>query len=110
MSRKTPLVVDGLLHNPENSLTIALASPDWQAWLAEEAHCSFHFRHPAGEFTARKEHKQRGGAYWVAYRQAHNLLFKRYVGKADTLTEAHLVAIAIALTQACGGPLNQSDP
>jgi LuxR family transcriptional regulator, maltose regulon positive regulatory protein len=101
MSSKTPLVAGGLLREPHQETLIVLGSAAWHEWLADERHCSFHFSHPAGEFTARRERKQRGQTYWVAYRQAHKMLFKRYLGKSDALTEAHLIAVAADLSERC---------
>lgn len=97
MSRKTPLVINGQLRDVNIPLSIALDSPEWFAWLADQSHRSFHFNHPTGGFTARKERRQRGQWYWVAYRQAHNHLHKIYLGKSETLTEAHLREAATAL-------------
>lgn len=99
MSRKTPLVADGCLGNLTDSPAIRLDTPEWFDWLGKEEHCTFHFEHAAGGFTARKEHKQRGQWYWVAYRQVHNKLYKTYLGKSETLTEAHLGAAAATLAQ-----------
>ena len=92
MSWKTPYVDAGVLHEPRGTSRIALDSPEWFAWLADDQHRSFHFAHPAGECTARKERKQRGDWYWVAYRHAHGKLLKTYLGKSETLTEARLCA------------------
>ena len=100
MSRTTPLVADGHLHDANGAPFIALGSPEWLTWLADEAHCAFHFAHASGGFTARKERKQRGQDYWVAYRQQHNKLHKTYLGKAETLTEAHLCAASQKLASA----------
>ena len=94
MSWKTPLVTGGELRDPQIADPIALDSAAWFTWLDEERHHSFHFKHPAGEFTARKERKQRGQWYWVGYRQLHCRLHKVYLGKSQTLTEAHLCAAA----------------
>jgi hypothetical protein len=101
MSWKTPLIEAGLLMEPACASTIALDSAEWFAWVANEQNCSFHYRHAEGEFTARKERKQRGHAYWVAYRQFKNRLYKRYLGKPDALTAAHLMAVAAEISGAC---------
>jgi hypothetical protein len=90
MSHKTPLVTDGCLCNLGDAPAVALDTPAWFDWLQADEHCTFHFEHTSGGFTARKEHKQRGQWYWVAYRQVHNKLYKTYLGKSETLTEAHL--------------------
>ena len=89
----------GVLHEPHGALHIVLDSPEWFAWLADDQHRSFHFAHPAGECTARKERKQRGHWYWVAYRQAHGKLLKTYLGKSEIMTEARLCAAVRGLTE-----------
>ena len=97
MSWKTPLAHLGVLHAPLDAADITIDSPEWFAWLANEAHCSFHYMHPSGGFTARKERKQRGQSYWVAYRQVHHKLYKAYLGKSERLTEARLCATSESL-------------
>jgi LuxR family transcriptional regulator, maltose regulon positive regulatory protein len=109
MSHKTPLVRNGLMYEPGVPTQISIDTPAWYEWLASESHCSFHFCDSAGEFTARKERKQRGTAYWVAYRQVRCTLYKRYLGKGETLSAARLIAVAEDLTKACGLPLNGVD-
>jgi LuxR family transcriptional regulator, maltose regulon positive regulatory protein len=100
MSWKTPRVVRGELHEVGTPDAVSLDSPAWFGWLADDAHRCFHFVHPAGDFTARKERKQRGHWYWVAYRQMHGRLYKTYLGKTDTLTRARLDAAATDLANA----------
>jgi LuxR family maltose regulon positive regulatory protein len=99
MSWKTPLAADGVLRAPLDAEQIELGTHAWFAWLASEAHSSFHFMHPSGGFTARKERKQRGQAYWVAYRQVHHKLYKAYLGKSECLTEARLSAASESLAE-----------
>ena len=89
----------GVLHEPRGALRVALDSPEWFAWLADDQHRSFHFAHPAGDCTARKERKQRGDWYWVAYRHVHGKLLKTYLGKSETLSEARLCAAARDLAE-----------
>jgi hypothetical protein len=101
MSRSTPLVSDGYLHSLDGNPWIPLDSPAWFSWLQETQHCTFHFQDVAGGFTARKEVKQRGQVYWVAYRQFHNKLHKTYLGKAEALTYAHLTVASNKLAHAC---------
>ncbi len=81
---------------------IMLDSPAWLARLADDCHHSFHFTHPDENFTARKEPKQRGQWYWVAYRQVHGTLYKTYLGKSELLTAARLCAAAHTLAQQAG--------
>src|SRR5262245_22466974 len=100
MSWRTPTVSAGMLHESFGAVDLAVGSAAWYAWLAEDIHRSFHFTHPTGDFTARKERKQRGQWYWVAYRQVHGKLYKAYLGKSETLSEAHLCEVAQTLSRA----------
>ena len=97
MSWKTPTAAAGILHAPLEATAIELGSAAWFDWLAADGHSSFHFVHPSGGFTARKERKQRGQSYWVAYRQVDHKLYKVYLGKSESLTEAHLCAASESL-------------
>jgi hypothetical protein len=103
MAWKTPTVSEGVLRVPLEAITIPIGSPTWYTWLADDAHCSFHFSHLSGEFTARKERKQRGQHYWIAYRHAHGKLHKAYLGKPEVLTEDRLCATAQTLARAVYG-------
>jgi LuxR family transcriptional regulator, maltose regulon positive regulatory protein len=69
---RIPSVSDGLLQGTAagGAAGLAVGSPGWFAWLADDAARSFSYRSPSGVYTARKERRQRGGAYWVAYRTA----------------------------------------
>lgn len=97
MSRSTPHVDrNGLRDQPT---AVLLDTPDWYRWLDDDEHRSFHFSSRFGEFTARKERKQRGSWYWVAYRQVNNRLYKTYLGKSGCLSEANLHAAARTLQQ-----------
>jgi LuxR family maltose regulon positive regulatory protein len=100
MAHTTPRVVSGTLCGGNDAVRIALDSPAWFAWLADDTQHSFHFTHASGDFTARKERKQRGHWYWVAYRQVRGTLYKTYVGKSETLTHARLCAAAATLAHA----------
>lgn len=100
VSHKTPLIKNGTLQAANLPAPIPLDSEAWFKWLEDEDHHSFHFDDGAGGFTARKEKRQRGQWYWVAYRQAHNHLHKVYLGKSETLTTAHLHEAAEALAAA----------
>jgi LuxR family maltose regulon positive regulatory protein len=100
MSSDIPSVVDGHLHlDGVGRPGPAVGSPDWFAWLTDEAALSFAFRSPAGNYTARKERRRRGGNYWVAYRTAGGRQHKLYLGKADRLTAAGLLDAAAALAE-----------
>src|SRR6266545_1859645 len=79
--------------------TLIIGSPEWYRWLADAQQRSFEFACPAGSFQARKERKQRGGWYWIAYRRVHGKIHKRYLGKPDELSLARLLAAAQLLEQ-----------
>ncbi len=100
MAWRTPTAAAGILYEPHGAEGIAVGSPAWYTWLADEQHHSFRFIHPSGSFTARKEPKQRGRWYWVAYRQVQGKLYKTYLGKSKALTVEQLCAVAQALTRA----------
>jgi LuxR family transcriptional regulator, maltose regulon positive regulatory protein len=100
-----PAVADGLLQGVTGSgaAGLAVGSPAWFAWLAGDAARSFAFRSPAGAYTARKERRQRGSAYWVAYRTAAGRQHKVYLGKAEELTLERLAEAAATLAGRAGG-------
>jgi LuxR family maltose regulon positive regulatory protein len=97
--KQIPSVADGLLQGTTAGGTAGLAvgSPGWFAWLADDAVRSFSFRSSAGAYTARKERRRRGGAYWVAYRTAAGRQHKVYLGKGEELTPERLVEVAATL-------------
>lgn len=82
-------------------------SPDWFSWLARLG--SFHFQGKSGHFTARQERKQRGDAYWYAYRKAHKRRLKRYLGTTDKLTLANLEQTARNLYEAALGAISEDE-
>jgi hypothetical protein len=96
---RIPSVADGLLQGTPagGAAGLTVGSPAWFAWLTDDAARSFSFRSPEGAYTARKERRQRGGAYWVAYRTAAGRQHKVYLGKADDLTPERLALVAVAL-------------
>jgi LuxR family transcriptional regulator, maltose regulon positive regulatory protein len=98
---RIPVVADGMLHvtSAQEGAGVLVGSPDWFAWLADDAAVSFSFRSPAGDYTARKERRQRGRAYWVAYRTAAGRQYKKYLGKVADLTPEHLTDAAAALAK-----------
>jgi LuxR family transcriptional regulator, maltose regulon positive regulatory protein len=97
--RQTPLVADGVLQGAvaSGAAGLGVGSPAWFAWLADDAVRSFSFRSPAGAYTARKERRQRGSAYWVAYRTAAGRQHKMYMGKGEELTPERLAEVAATL-------------
>jgi LuxR family maltose regulon positive regulatory protein len=105
MSRHTPTVAGGALYDPATpARRIRLDSPAWSTWL--EAPATTRFAYPlvdpaggyiVGVMTVRKEQRQRGGAYWTAYRRAGARLCKIYLGRSAAVTQARLAATAQAL-------------
>jgi LuxR family transcriptional regulator, maltose regulon positive regulatory protein len=97
--KQVPSVADGLLQGSAagGAAGLAVGSPGWLAWLADDAARSFSFRSPAGAYTARKERRRRGGFYWVAYRTAGGRQYKVYLGRAEDLTPERLEEVAAAL-------------
>lgn len=112
LSAKTPTVSAHWVYDPAQPAGgIRLDTPAWRAWL--DAETTTRFAYPvfdpahgyvAGFMTVRKEQRQRGGAYWVAYRRCHGHLRKVYLGRADTLTQARLETIAQTFRVANAAP------
>jgi hypothetical protein len=94
-----------MVRDPEHERTLAAVfgdvrtltpeSQDWFAWLA--AIPSFAFVGKTGRFTARRETKQRGESYWIAYQRVDGRLLKRYLGKTCDLTAKKLEDVADAI-------------
>lgn len=100
---KTIPVVHGLiLLNPDGATSsIPLDTPAWFAWLDAPTTTRFSYAffnrargYIDGFMTARKERRQRGGAYWSLYRRQGRQLRKIYVGSSSALTRARLDHIA----------------
>ena len=105
MTKRRPLVEQDYLDVPGSpGRTIRLESPAWWAWLADATTTSFRYGvfDPArgyriGFVTVRKETRQRGGQYWVAFRRMNGRLQKRYLGARERLTAACLAAVVATL-------------
>src|SRR5690349_15648551 len=76
-------------------LQVVPDSPAWFAWLDQVS--SFAFRGKGGHYTARKESRLRGEAYWYAYVGAGKKLTKKYLGRTTDVTLARLEQVAVAL-------------
>lgn len=81
--------------------TIRLESVGWWAWLEEPTTQSFAYPiydaqagYICGFMTVRKERRERGSNYWVAYRRVGGRLRKIYLGRAVELTQRRLAATA----------------
>ena len=97
------IVADGLLNLSDNpcAARVAVDSADWFAWLEQPETASFAFHGTDGGFTARKERRQRGAHYWIAYRKVDGKLRNAYLGKSAALTLERLTRAAAELA---GGP------
>ena len=80
---------------------VQLDSAAWFGWLAVETTRRFsyglfdpHLGYIVGWMTVRKERRQRGGGYWVAYRRVGGQLHKVYIGSSNAVTAQRLEAIA----------------
>ena len=96
-----------------DTLTLTPQSQEWFIWLASIP--SFAFLGRAGHFTARRETKQRGESYWVAYQRADGKLWKRYLGRTCDLTAEKLEATAGSMragpaSSSCTGAPKASPP
>jgi LuxR family maltose regulon positive regulatory protein len=83
---------------------VQLDTPAWFAWLAAETTRRFSYPlydpqvgYIVGWMTVRKEQRQRGGHYWVAYRRLSGQVRKVYIGNSGAVTAQRLEAIAYRL-------------
>ncbi len=98
----------GELDDPEQvGARLRVDSPAWFIWLA--APTTTRFSYPVydhghgyidGFLTVRKERRQRGGDYWVAYRRCQGRVRKAYLGATSQLTQACLDQVAQRLLAA----------
>ncbi|MCC6627254.1 MAG: hypothetical protein IT340_07600 [Chloroflexi bacterium] len=98
MAGALPIVAQGRLRWPADSGAgeIAVDSVAWLRWLNDPATRSFSYTDAAGAVTVRKERRQRGSDYWVAYARRAGRLHKRYLGRAERVTGARLAEVAAA--------------
>lgn len=121
MRTKTPTVwrdwLDGTAtlapRDPEQA-RVPLDSPAWFAWLAAATTTSFAYPvdniaggYIEGFMTVRKEHRDRGGRYWVAYWRVGGRLRKAYLGRSEAVTAARLQAVAAAWFAQVPSPATQ---
>ena len=84
--------------------SVQLDTPAWFAWLVAETTTRFSYPlydpqvgYIVGWMTVRKEMRQRGGQYWVAYRRGGGQVRKAYIGSSRAVTAERLEAIAYQL-------------
>ncbi|MEZ4864385.1 MAG: hypothetical protein R3C14_23935 [Caldilineaceae bacterium] len=104
LAKEIPVVCKALLDDPRHPRAIPLDTPAWFAWLDAPTTTRFayaYYNHAAGYIdgfmTLRKEPRQRGGAYWVAYRRHGRRLRKGYLGRSANVTAAALAQVAARL-------------
>ncbi len=112
MSAKTPRVWEHYVEDPQQpTQRVWLDTPAWFSWLGAPTTHSFTYPifDPAvgyivGFMTVRKERRQRGGAYWIAYRRCQGRLRRVYLGASGRLTKACLEREAQAFLAASKAP------
>lgn len=102
MATKPPRISEQWVYDPTSaSGGIRLDTAAWFAWL--ESATTTRFSYPlfdpqrgyiVGFMTVRKERRQRGGWYWVAYRRRCGPLRKAYIGASSAVTAGCLQMIA----------------
>ena len=109
MPRKIPTIgwvwADGALRaeleQPGGAASVRVESAAWFAWLEQETAQRFAYGvfdrqlgYIVSFVTVRKERRQRGGDYWVAYQRVGGRLRKAYVGRSAALTADRLATAA----------------
>jgi len=99
MTKRLPAVRNGYLHLehevPEGGVSVG--SPAWHAWLEHPDTRSYTYADEHGHLTARKESRQRGTVYWIAYRKISGKLRTVYLGKSADVTAERLSAAVVRL-------------
>jgi hypothetical protein len=101
MAKNVPHVAGDRVYGPNLPTGgIALDSPAWFEWLESPEASSFAYPvfvpkrgYIVGVVTVRKERRQRGSLYWVAYRRDGQRLRKVYIGPAAQVTTQRLEGI-----------------
>lgn len=99
-NKGTPWIENGLLHLPQGDTeqTLPVESEAWATWL--ERATQFYVKNTQyGNFSCRKETRQRGSSYWSAYRRVKGHAYHIYVGKDSDLTTQRLDEIAHQLDE-----------
>ena len=102
MAANLPQISEQRVYDPMGpDGTVQLDTPAWFVWLAAETTTRFSYPlfdpqvgYIVGFLTVRKEQRQRGGHYWVAYRRVGGQLRKVYIGSSSAVTAQRLEAIA----------------
>jgi LuxR family transcriptional regulator, maltose regulon positive regulatory protein len=105
MATKPPRISEQWVYDDElPSGGVQLDSAGWFAWLAAETTTRFSYPlydrevgYIVGFMTVRKERRQRGEGYWVAYRRRGGQVCKVYIGSSEAVTAVRLQAVASRL-------------
>jgi LuxR family maltose regulon positive regulatory protein len=105
MAAKPPRISEQWLYDDELAEgRVRLDSAAWFAWRTAETTRRFSYGlfepqlgYIVGWMTVRKERRQRGGHYWVAYRRHSGQVRKVYIGSSGAVTAQRLEAIAYRL-------------
>jgi LuxR family maltose regulon positive regulatory protein len=96
MPMSAPAIHENTLVLDEKQHTsVVVGTPQWFAWLSTAT--SFSFTSALGSFSARKDSRPRGKAYWKAYRTRSGQVHRAYLGRSETLTLERLKKVARAL-------------
>lgn len=79
-----------------------LRGATWLGWLNE--HHSFAFLGRSGRMSLVKEQRKGQYNYWYAFRRQGKRVLKRYAGRSDELTFAHLEELSQALAEPAAAP------
>jgi hypothetical protein len=102
MTTKPPRISEQWVYDVEVlEGSVRLDSAAWFVWLAAETTRRFSYPlfdrevgYIVGFMTVRKERRQRGSAYWVAYRRVGGQVRTVYLGRSEAVTAERLHAIA----------------
>ena len=109
MAKTTPKIRGRQLFcYPDPTPVCIVDSPAWFIWLETATafrYCSgrrhdlFRGHGPLFASVSFRKERRRQGWLWYAYRRAHGVLHKQYVGKSDGLTVARLEETALSLNE-----------
>ncbi len=109
MANMTPEIRNQLLFcYPDPTPVCPLDSPAWFVWLetasafryfSGQRHNVFRGHGPLYAPVSFRKERRRQVGLWYAYRRAHGVLYKRYVGKSAGLTAARLAETAVLLNE-----------
>ena len=105
MTSNRPRVSERWMYDPAHGPAgIPLDSAAWFAWLDSAGTTGFAYPlvdpqmgYIVGFMSVRKERKQRGGAYWVAYRRQGGQVRKVYLGRSRSVELSSATEIQLFL-------------